>query len=121
MEFYYRLAKTNVLISFAVTVGFLRTLLIFVTIKCLKCFEVMLQTSVCSSNQKFMLLAVDCGSPTASTGYIPGTPDMTTEGGTASVSCDTANGYTGTAASITCQADGTWTAYSGCSGMQVYC
>ena len=76
--------------------------------------------TVLSDIQYLLTVEADCGTPSASTGYIPGTPDMTTEGGTASVSCDTANGYTGTAVDITCQADGTWTAYSGCSGMKIF-
>ena len=62
---------------------------------------------------------MDCGNPSPDTGYIPATPGSTAENGTASVSCDNANGYTGTAADITCQADGNWTAYSGCTGMLI--
>ena len=62
---------------------------------------------------------MDCGNPSPDTGYIPATPGSTAENGTASVSCDNVNGYTGTAADITCQANGTWTAYSGCTGMLI--
>jgi len=55
----------------------------------------------------------DCGVPIASTGYVVGTGFWTTYGSTFSMTCDT--GYSGTAATLTCQSDGTWTNASGCS------
>jgi len=54
----------------------------------------------------------NCGTPVASAGYVLGS-GSTTFGSTYSMSC--ATGYTGTAAALTCQADGTWTAQSGCT------
>jgi hypothetical protein len=55
---------------------------------------------------------VSCGQPPAATGYTIASGG-TTYGSTRSVSC--AAGYAGTAASITCQASGTWTTSSGCT------
>lgn len=47
----------------------------------------------------------DCGNPTASAGYVPeATPSSTLQAATATVQC--ASGYTGTAATITCEASG---------------
>ncbi len=54
----------------------------------------------------------DCGTVTPETGYANGS-GLTTFGSSFTMSC--ASGYTGTAASLVCQSDGTWTAQSGCA------
>ena len=64
--------------------------------------------------KKCFYFSLDCGNPTESAGYtLAATPGSTVEGATATVQC--ATGYTGTAASITCQSSGSWTAFSGCT------
>jgi len=55
----------------------------------------------------------DCGTPVASTGYVVYYGSATTFGSTYSMAC--ATGYLGTAASLTCQSSGSWTAQSGCT------
>lgn len=58
---------------------------------------------------------VDCGNRPSEDGYVPeASPASTLQGATVSVTC--AEGYTGTAAQITCEASGSWSTYSGCSG-----
>lgn len=49
------------------------------------------------------------------TGYTATKDDGTTYGETASVVCDTGNGWAGTATNISCAAGGSWTESSGCS------
>jgi hypothetical protein len=56
---------------------------------------------------------IDCRMPVAGTGYVVGTDSLTTDGSTYSMTC--ATGYSGTAISITCTADGTWSSSSGCA------
>jgi len=55
---------------------------------------------------------VNCGTPTAPAGYANGS-GSTTYGSTFTQTC--ANGYSGSAPARTCQADGTWSACSGCT------
>jgi hypothetical protein len=55
---------------------------------------------------------VNCNSPIASTGYVLGS-GSTTYGSTYSMTC--AAGYTGNAASLTCQSSGSWSSQSGCT------
>jgi len=55
---------------------------------------------------------VSCGDPTPVSGYTIGTGGVT-YGSSRSCTCST--GYTGTAASLTCQASGSWSAASGCT------
>jgi len=55
---------------------------------------------------------VNCNTPVASTGYTLGS-GSTTFGSSYSMTCDT--GYSGTAAALTCQSSGSWTAQSGCT------
>jgi len=54
----------------------------------------------------------DCGVPIAHTGYVVGT-GSTTYGSTYSITC--ATGYNGTADSLTCQSDGSWSSQTGCN------
>ena len=61
----------------------------------------------------------DCGTPVAVTGYVVGTGSATTYGATYSMTCDT--GYSGAAASLTCQSDGSWSTQSGCTLIANYC
>ena len=74
----------------------------------------MVKFSVYLNRRVFVMcfILADCSvSGTVPAGYdVSGT---TTYGGSPVVTC--ANGYSGTAAAITCQADGTWTAFSGCT------
>lgn len=58
--------------------------------------------------------AVNCSTPTASTGYVLGS-GATTYGSVYTMTCNTASGYVGAAVAITCQSSGAWTAQSGCS------
>jgi len=55
----------------------------------------------------------NCGIPSASPGYVVGTASSTTYGSTCSMTC--ATGYSGTAASLSCQSSGSWSAQSGCT------
>ena len=55
----------------------------------------------------------DCNTPTADTGYLVGLYSATTYGSSSTMSC--ATGYDGTAADITCAADGSWSSQTGCS------
>ncbi len=55
---------------------------------------------------------VNCGTPVAPTGYSLGT-GPTTYGSTFTMACATS--YVGVAASITCQASGSWTSPTGCA------
>lgn len=59
-----------------------------------------------------------CGAPVASSGYALGTGSVTYNS-VYTMSC--ATGYSGAAASLRCQADGTWTAQSGCNVLTNYC
>jgi hypothetical protein len=54
----------------------------------------------------------NCGNPTAGTGYALGS-GSTTYGSTYTMTCVT--GYTGTAASLTCESSGSWSSQSGCT------
>lgn len=56
----------------------------------------------------------DCGPPSVLTGY-SAAAGGTTYQSTRTVTCDTGNGYTGNPPVITCDATGSWTAYSGCT------
>ena len=60
----------------------------------------------------------DCGTPTAITGYVVGSYPATTYNSSSNMTCDT--GYEGTAADITCTADGTWSTQTGCSIVSKY-
>jgi len=55
---------------------------------------------------------VNCGTPSASTGYVVGS-GTTTYGGTYSMSC--ATGYSGTSGTLSCLSSGSWSGQSGCS------
>ena len=57
---------------------------------------------------------VDCGAPPTEAGYTVAAGG-TTEGSTRTVSCDTGNGYSGSPPDITCEAGGSWSAYSDCT------
>jgi len=73
-------------------------------------------TITCEASGSWQLASgctiVSCGNPSASTGYDI-SAGATTYQATRTVSC--LPGYTGTAASITCQSSGSWTAQSGCT------
>jgi len=63
---------------------------------------------------------VTCGNPVPSTGYLLGTGTLATSVNSVyPMTC--AIGYTGTAASLTCQSSGAWTAQSGCSLNANFC
>ena len=72
-----------------------------------------------SRNRLKVFYILDCGNPTSPTGYaVETTPASTIEDATASVGCATGyNEVSGAPPSITCQADGSWTAPSGCQGV----
>ena len=72
-----------------------------------------LLTSQDSSLSIDLIYLSDCGTPTADTGYLVGLYSTTTYGSSSTMSC--ATGYEGTAADITCTADGTWSSQTGCS------
>ena len=61
---------------------------------------------------------VSCPSSPTQTGYVI-SAGSSTYGSTRTVSCS--SGYTGTATSITCQSDGSWTVSSGCTGIRIFC
>jgi len=70
------------------------------------------QSNLAWTSQSGVCTIVSCGEPSSTTGYIINT------GGSTYLStrtCTCATGYTGTAAVLTCQASGAWTAPSGCT------
>ena len=74
----------------------------------------------CGADSSFLLKCLftyspDCGEPPSQAGYSATKDGGTTYDETATVTCDTGNGYTGTPPKISCGSDGSWTAYSGCS------
>ena len=66
-----------------------------------------------------MQLYIDCGPPPSITNGSPGTPDMTTFGGTVTYSCT--NGYEvapgDTTTTVMCLATGTWGTPQTCTGI----
>lgn len=65
--------------------------------------------------------AIDCDAPINITGYVVTNPASTVYLSNTTIECDT--GYTGGGATITCEATGDWTTYTGCeqSGGVVDC
>ena len=61
----------------------------------------------------YLIYILDCSTPTADTGYVVGSYPSTTYGSNSGMTCDT--GYEGTAADITCTAEGNWTTQTGCT------
>ena len=64
----------------------------------------------------YMYSAVDCGTPPVLTNGSPGTPDMTTLGGTVTYSCKSGYILSGST-TVTCLASGSWSTRPTCTGM----
>ena len=78
--------------------------------------------SVLSTSNLFIVFCyysvVDCGPAPSITNGSPGTPDMTTFGGTVTYTCD--NGFTlSGSAMITCLATGSWSTPPSCTGVLI--